>query len=52
MKDIEKYCSICIDEMSIKAALSYNVYHDKIDGFENMGSIGCGLVIGNQALVF
>ena len=48
MKDIEKYCSICIDEMSITAALSYNVCHDKIDGFENIGSIGCGHGIWKQ----
>ena len=52
MEDTEKYCSIRIDEMSVKATLSYNVYHDKIDGFENMGSIGCGQGIGKQALVF
>jgi len=52
MKDAEKYCNICIDEMSVKAALSYNVPTDKITGFENMGSIGCGQGIGKQALVF
>ena len=52
MSELEKSCSICLDEMSIKCALSYNATSDRIDGFENMGSIGCSQGIGKQALVF
>jgi len=33
---INKYCAICIDEMSLKTHLFYNIARDRV-GLENMG---------------
>ena len=52
MSELEKSCSICLHEMSIKCALSYNATRDMIDGFEDMGSSGCSQGIGKQASLF
>ena len=30
MNDLEKFCCVSLDEMSVKAALSYDVTEDKI----------------------
>lgn len=38
-KDINKYCVICIDEMSLKAHLFYNISRDRVIGFENTGCL-------------
>jgi hypothetical protein len=37
-KEIDKYCVLCIDEMSLKAHLFYNSTRDRVIGFEDMGS--------------
>ena len=38
-------------KMTVKAGLSYNITIDRIDGFYNMGSIGCSQAVGKQALM-
>lgn len=38
-KDINKYCVICIDEMSLKAHLFYNISRDRVIDFENTGCL-------------
>lgn len=37
LEEINKYCVICIDEMSLKANLFYNSTRDKVIGFEDLG---------------
>lgn len=37
LKEIDKYCILCLDEMSLKAHLFYNSTRDKIIGFEDVG---------------
>lgn len=36
-KEIDKYCVLCLDEMSLKAQLFYNLTTDKVIGFEDTG---------------
>lgn len=53
MSEMDKCCSVCFDEMSLKAGLAYDNQTDKIIGFEDLGDIvGPGQQIGKQALVF
>ena len=52
LKEQDKVCSLLLDEMSIKANLSYDQSHDKIAGFEDYGEFGSGKQIANNALVF
>ena len=47
MSDLEKYCSVCFDEMTVKCSLLYNSKRDGIDGFSIDGHD-----ISKQALVF
>jgi len=35
---IERHCILCVDEMSLKAHLFYNISEDEIIGFEDMGN--------------
>ncbi len=44
-------CNVCIDDMSLKCGLNYNVSKDRIDGFVNM-DCGGSQEISKQALVF
>ncbi|XP_071577608.1 uncharacterized protein [Temnothorax nylanderi] len=37
LSEINKYCILCIDEMSLKAHLFYNITTDKVIGFEDIG---------------
>jgi len=37
LPEINKYCIFCIDEMSLKSHLFYNITTDKVIGFENIG---------------
>lgn len=37
LPEINKYCIFCIDEMSLKAHLFYNITTDKVIGFEDIG---------------
>ena len=47
----DRLCNVCIDEMSLKCGLHYNVSKDMIDGFVNM-DCGGSQEISKQALVF
>jgi hypothetical protein len=38
LKAIEKHCILCMDEMSLKAHLFYNVSRDEIIGFQDTGN--------------
>jgi len=38
-QDINKYCVICIDEMSLKAHLFYNISRDTVIGLEDIGCL-------------
>lgn len=35
---LERHCILCVDEMSLKAHLFYNISQDEIIGFEDMGN--------------
>lgn len=35
---LDKYCTLCFDEMSIKANLFYDIGKDAIIGFEDFGA--------------
>lgn len=37
LPEISKYCIFCIDEMSLKSHLFYNITTDKVIGFEDIG---------------
>ena len=52
MADKDKFCILCIDEMSIKSEVSYDNKTDSIFGFGDFGSIGVTKEVGKQALVF
>ena len=53
MTNMEKCCSVCFDEMPLKAGLSYDNQSDKIVGFMDFGEdVEPGQQIGKQALVF
>ena len=51
MSEKDRLCNVCIDEMSLKCGLHYNVSKDRIDGFVNM-DCGGSQEISKQALVF
>ena len=51
MPELHKYCTLSLDEMSIKAGLSYNSNQDCMLGFENYGTCS-SQNIGKQALAF
>ena len=36
MKDRDKMCAICLDEMAIKSHLFYDIAKDEIIGFEEI----------------
>lgn len=50
MKDIDKFCTLVFDEMSIKSALSYNATLDIVDGFESGNTENPKMA--TQAMVF
>lgn len=52
MTEIDKYCLLIFDEMSIKPSLIYNERLDKIEGFQDYGSRGRSCEIATEALVF
>lgn len=37
LKEIDKHCILCLDEMSLKAHLFYNSTRDRVIGFEDIG---------------
>lgn len=47
---LERHCILCVDEMSLKAHLFYNISQDTIVGFEDTGSEKSSL-LAKQALV-
>lgn len=51
MTEMEKVCSILIDEISIKEGLTYDEYDDRIVGLEDFGFIGRSNEVANMALV-
>ena len=52
MSEMEKVCSLLIDEVSLKEALSYNQSDDLLEGLEDFGFLGRTQNIANTALVF
>ena len=51
MKDMEKICTLCIDEISLKSHLYYSVPDDKIIGLEDFGDGVRSKKIATSALV-
>lgn len=51
MSDGERECVLLFDEITIKKGISYNRYHDYIEGYEDLSSIGRKPLYGSQALV-
>lgn len=51
LEEVDRYCSLCLDEMSLKAHLFYNITKDEIIGFEDIGN-GKTLKPACNALVF
>lgn len=39
LKDMDKYCILCIDEMSLKACVNYNAKNDEVLGIEDINNI-------------
>jgi hypothetical protein len=37
LKDIDKNCCLCLDEMAIKSHLFYIIENDEVIGFEDLG---------------
>ena len=52
MPDLDKYCTLVLDEMTIKTLLQYEPDRDRISGFADYGNYGTTLEFGNEALVF
>ena len=52
MTDLDKCCTLVLDEMTIKTLLQYEPDRDRISGFADCGHLGTTLDFGNQALVF
>lgn len=50
MKEPEKYCTICVDEISLKRHLFYQINNDKIIGFHEINGVQMGEP-ATQALV-
>ena len=51
MKEMEKICTLCIDEISLKSHLHYSVPDDKITGLEDFGNGVRSKKIATSALV-
>ncbi len=51
MNSISKICSICIDEMSLKTNLIYDISADEVLGFVNLGASKKCELIATSALV-
>ncbi len=51
LQDSERVCALVLDEMSLKAGLTYCKANDSIVGFENFGELGSSSKIANHALV-
>ncbi len=51
MNSISKICSICIDEMSLKTNLIYNISADEVLGFVDLGASKKFELIATSALV-
>lgn len=52
MSDDEKLCTLCMDEISLKNNLYYDISNDKIIGLEDFGSGTRTNKVANSALVF
>ena len=52
MKMMDKYCTICFDEVALTAGLAYERGHDTVKGFVDFGCLGQSKELGNHALVF
>lgn len=52
MSDLDKYCTLVLDEITIQTLLHYDPDRDRILGFANCGNYGIALDFGNEALVF
>ena len=50
MTDLDKCCTLVLDEMTIKTLLQYEPDRDRISGFADCGHLGTTLDFGNQAL--
>jgi len=51
LEDCDKYCTLCIDEMSLKAYLNYDSKTDEIIGLEDLGNEkrvkpACNAIVG------
>ena len=51
MKDDEKLCTLCMDEISLKTNLYYDISNDKIIGLEDFGNGTRTNKVANSALV-
>ena len=51
MSDLDKYCTLVLDEMNIKMLLQYEPDRDRIAGFADCEHLGTTLDFGNEALV-
>lgn len=52
MKEMDKFCVVSFDEMSLRVGLSYNITEDAVEGFEDFGTLGKTSRAANHALVF
>ncbi|KAJ8885087.1 hypothetical protein PR048_011283 [Dryococelus australis] len=52
MKDGNQYCPLYFDEISLRSGLYYNESENRVEGFEDFGSVGRTARSANHALVF
>ena len=51
MSDISKLCTLCMDEISLKSNLLYDIFTDEVIGFVDLGAGQKRELIATSALV-
>ena len=52
MDEMNRNVAIAFDEMAIKQGLTYNHGTDRVEGFEDFGSVGQTRYIANHTIMF
>ena len=52
MSDHDRQCTLIFDEIALKSEVTYDASRDKLEGFEDFGSLGQSKYIANYATVF
>lgn len=52
MDELDRFCALIFDELSLSSGLSYESHRQRISGFEDLGALGRTSNPANHALVF